>query len=360
MVLSILASVAALLLLIGLGVLIYRTTRTFDANPNHTYVIQSNGDIMGALREPVTLWNPSMSVLRDKDAPEISFPARRQKTDEIYMRSLVDRRTGRIALTVNTCTPRPFLSTTFDGHQLEITANVVFRLDAERIHIPSQLDNFGATLSDRIINLFDNEISKLRDEEVRAHQTEIEQKITRTLREIELNIDEELIAGMPLGIKVYEANFSFRDLVRDKERLADAAGTTAEGGVIGPIWMDPTRIDRLADTLASRPSEVRAAVMRMIELQTRQNIIETICKSGGLVAFTAKELGLNDIVGEDGPGGKQSLHVKDNSAASSATPTEEAEVNSEAGSHDQAVELDYYGRPKKAKAATPPATPVKG
>ena len=151
MVLSIVAGVVALLLLIGLGVLIYKSVRTFDANPNHTYVVQDKGEIAGALREPATLWNPSMSVLRDKDAPDITFPARRQKTGEIYMRSLVDKRTGRISLTVNTCTPPPFMSTTFDGHQLEITANVVFRLDIERIHIPSQLDNLYQREGLRII-----------------------------------------------------------------------------------------------------------------------------------------------------------------------------------------------------------------
>jgi hypothetical protein len=32
----------------------------------------------------------------------------------------------------------------------------------------------------------------------------------------------------------------------------------------------------------------------MMELQTRQNIVDMLCKSGGLVAFTAPELGLSE------------------------------------------------------------------
>lgn len=347
MVLSIVAGVAALLLLVGLIILIYRNVRTFDANPNHTFVVQSNGEIAGALREPATLWNPSMSVLRDKDAPDITFPSRRQKTGEIYTRSLVDKRTGRIALTVNTCTPHPFISTTLDGHQLEITANVVFRLDIERIHIPSQLDNFGATLADRIQNLFDNEISKLRDEEVRGRQTEIEHKITRTLREIEVNPDEELMAGMPLGIKIYEANFSFKDPMRQHE--IEAAGGEGGHSTAGPVWLEPTRIDRLADVLADRTPEVRDAVLRMVELQTRQNIVEVLCKSGGMVAFTAKELGLNDIVGDDGPGGKQSLHMTPRAQGAEAGASPEAPSEAEAAPGP--VQTDYYGRPIKPKPA---------
>jgi hypothetical protein len=35
-------------------------------------------------------------------------------------------------------------------------------------------------------------------------------------------------------------------------------------------------------------------LMRMLELQTRQNIVQMLCKSGGLVAFTAQELGLSE------------------------------------------------------------------
>ena len=35
-------------------------------------------------------------------------------------------------------------------------------------------------------------------------------------------------------------------------------------------------------------------LMRMLELQTRQNIVQMLCKSGGLVAFTASELGLSE------------------------------------------------------------------
>ena len=31
-----------------------------------------------------------------------------------------------------------------------------------------------------------------------------------------------------------------------------------------------------------------------MELQTRQNIVDMLCKSGGLVAFTASELGLSE------------------------------------------------------------------
>lgn len=357
MITTILVGVGALLLLILLIVLIYRSSRTFDASPNHTYVVQSEGEIAGALREPATLWDPKMSVLRDKNAPDIAFPAQRPQTGEYYMRSLVNKRTGRFSLTVNTCTPRPFRSMTLDRHTMEITANVVFRIDIERIHIPSQLENFGATLSNRIENLFDNEISKLRDEEVRGKQFEIETAVTRSLRDIEEQVDDdEMMAGMPLGIKVYEANFSFREVDLAAEAQIAASGDGSRPS--GPLWVDVTHIDRLADTLEHRTPEVRDAVMRLIELQTRQNVIELMCKSGGLVAFTAKELGLSDLAteiagdrnGHNRMQPRSTSHDEDDDVIISETETSQDASSSSAGS--QNVQRDYYGRPIPPQSET--------
>ncbi len=350
MVMTILVLIGAVLLLALLGVLVYRASRTFDANPNHTFVVQSEGEIVGALREPATLWDPKMSVLRDKDAPDITYPARRQSTGEFFTRALVNRRTGRISLTVNTCTPKPFRSLTLDRHQLEITANVVFRLDIERIHISSQLDNFGATFANRIENLFDNEITRCNDEDIRAQQTRIENAVTQALRDIEEDKKGDgMLNGMPLGIKIYEANFSFVEV--DTMAEAQAAQAGPDGRPIGPMWIDQQHIDKLADTLANRDPAVRESVMRMIELQTRQNMVEMLCKSGGLVAFTAKELGLNDALTgvKDERGGANKMSPSQASAESQSAPNIEDALDAMDGqatiNPNETVERDYYGRP---------------
>ena len=246
---------------------------------------------------------------------------------------------------MNTCTPPQFRTVTLDGHQYDITANVVFRLDIERIHIPSQLDNFGATLANRIVNLFDNEISALRDEELRGKQTEIEQRVTRALRQIEEADDGEMRLGMPLGIKVYEADFSFREFDPELE-LETANG---EGRPRGPLWVDVTRLDRLADSLDSRTPEVRDAVMRLVELQTRQNIVETLCKSGGLVAFTAKELGLNDLVSDDGAKQSNLMAARRDASVQNNPESIHATSESEIPLPPESVETDYYGRPIQSK-----------
>jgi hypothetical protein len=89
---------------------------------------------------------------------------------------------------------------------------------------------------------------------------------------------------MPLGIKVYEAMFSFER--PQKPINKDLAN--------GPMAYDNEHLDDLVDMLEKANPETVEILMRMLELQTRQNIVQMLCKSGGLVAFTAAELGLSE------------------------------------------------------------------
>ena len=91
----------------------------------------------------------------------------------------------------------------------------------------------------------------------------------------------------PLGIRVYEAIFSY-------ETVSATAG--AGLGDRGPMSYAKDDLDDLADMLEKADPKTLDVLMRMLELQTRQNIVELLCKSGGLVAFTAQELGLSERV----------------------------------------------------------------
>jgi hypothetical protein len=57
---------------------------------------------------------------------------------------------------------------------------------------------------------------------------------------------------------------------------------------------DNEHLDDLVDMLEKANPATVEVLMRMLELQTRQNIVQMLCKSGGLVAFTASELGLSE------------------------------------------------------------------
>jgi hypothetical protein len=281
--LEIAAIIGAVLVGLLLIFVVYRAARTYDAGAHATFITTKDGDFYGALRAPMTIWDPRIKVLREKHAPALNIMTT-DATGAYYEKPLVARRNGEISLRVHTCAPRPFHSTTTDKRQLIIKPKVAFQLDIDRIQIPTQMESFGTTLAARIENLFDNAVSEYEDQDVFKHQREIEQRVLRELQEIEFPADETRPSGMPLGIKVYEAMFSFER--PQKPINKDLAN--------GPMAYDNEHLDDLVDMLEKANPATVDTLMRMLELQTRQNIVQMLCKSGGLVAFTASELGLSE------------------------------------------------------------------
>ena len=283
--LEIVAIVGVVLLALILIFLIYRSVRSYDAGAHATFITSKGGEFYGAIRAPTTLWNPLVKVLKEKNAPAISVITLDASGTEYFEKSLVTRRTGEVSLRVHTCAPRPFVSRTSEKKQLRIKTRVAFQLDIERIQIPAQMEAFGATLGARIENLFDNAIGQYEDQEVFAKQSEIESAVLRQLQDIEFPPDPMHPTGMPLGIKVYEAMFSYEPI---------SATNSADGGLRGAMAYARDDLDDLADMLEKADPKTIEVIIRMMELQTKQNIVEMLCKSGGLVAFTAQELGLSE------------------------------------------------------------------
>ncbi|HVY87311.1 MAG TPA: hypothetical protein VG942_00480, partial [Hyphomonadaceae bacterium] len=61
--------VAAVLLAALLFFLVYRAARTYDAGAHATFITTKHGDFYGALRKPMTIWDPTIKVLRERHAP---------------------------------------------------------------------------------------------------------------------------------------------------------------------------------------------------------------------------------------------------------------------------------------------------
>jgi len=286
-IMEIVAIVGVVLLACLLIFVIYRAARTYDAGAHATFITTKGGEYYGALRAPITLWNPTVKVLRDKHAPDISFITSDATGSEYFEKTLVTRRTGEISLRVNTCAPRPFIARTIENRQLRVRTRVAFQLDIDRIQIPAQMQSFGALLGARIENLFDNAIGEYENQDLRARQGEIESKVLGQLQDIEYPPDPTHPTGMPLGIKVYEATFAY-------EPVSATLSGDGSAPIRGPMAYTTEDIDELSDMLEKANPATVETIMRMMELQTKQNIVEMLCKSGGLVAFTAQELGLSE------------------------------------------------------------------
>jgi len=349
--LEIAAIVGAVLFGLLLIFVVYRAARTYDAGAHATFITTKGGDFYGALRAPMTIWDPRIKVLREKNAPAINIMTT-DATGTYFEKSLVANRTGEISLRVHTCAPRPFHSTTTDKRQLVIKPKVAFQLDIDRIQIPTQMESFGTTLAARIENLFDNAISEYEDQDVFKHQREIEQRVLRELQDIEFPADETRPSGMPLGIKVYEAMFSFER--PQKPINKDLAN--------GPMAYDNEHLDDLVDMLEKANPATVETLMRMLELQTRQNIVQMLCKSGGLVAFTAQELGLSERVVERARFGANIMKPAEAPQVAMAAPAAPTVVETPvARAVDPATAYYGLGAPKgQPSAAEPsPADPSK-
>jgi hypothetical protein len=260
-----------------------------------------------------------------------------------FEKSLVNRRTGEISLRVHTCAPRPFLSTTTDKRQLLIKAKVAFNLDVDRIQIPAQMESFSTTLATRIENLFDNAISEFEDQDVFKHQHEIEKRVLMELQSIEEPPEGSQPLGMPLGLNVYEAMFSF-------ERPAKAINKDPSNG---PMAYDNEHLDDLVDMLEKANPATVEVLMRMLELQTKQNIVQMLCKSGGLVAFTASELGLSERTVERAHNGANIMKPADAPAIAAAPAPAAATESPVVRPVDPATAYYGLGAPKGQKPAEP-------
>ncbi len=336
---EIVAIIAVVLLALLFAFLIYKSVRTYDAGAHATFITAKGGEYYGALRAPITLWNPMVKVLKDKHAPAISIITLDPSGTEYFEKSLVTRRTGEVSLRVHVCAPRPFISRTSEKKQLRIKTRVAFQLDIERIQIPSQMEAFGATLGARIENLFDNAIGQYEDQEVFAKQSEIEASVLRQLQDIEFPPDPMHPAGMPLGIKVYEAIFSYEPV--------SSSGVTGDG-IRGPMAYAKDDLDDLADMLEKADPKTVEVIMRMMEMQTRQNIVELLCKSGGLVAFTAPELGLSERPIDRALSGINRMSpVVTEPAPSPAQPAGSADGSAAAAPVDPATAYYGLGAPKQ-------------
>lgn len=261
----------------------------------------------------------------------LSFPVYNRVLKQLSERELTNERGG-ISLRIHTTTPAPFPVITNDGHFVYVTASVSFAVERERAATLAKLADFGAQLERRIHSAFSSAIGALRDEEMRMSLGKIEAQVTDELEQMEKH--ERF--GVPLGIKIYEARFQYEDAdgragqnitVMDSSAGAETAAPPAKAdgqeaalpkpaaqvvtlqaspaastasGRPGAMQFAGTELDKLLDQFKGRSPEQIAALMQLMELQTRQNIVSMLAESRGVIVFSAKELGLdgNPVVEE--------------------------------------------------------------
>ncbi|MGE0742437.1 MAG: hypothetical protein AB7O98_13940 [Hyphomonadaceae bacterium] len=309
----VIASIAVIALVIAVA--IYLTFKFYSTTVDYTHWTQNDRGYRRTLTGRGFILDPEEFVVKGDHAPRIEFPAIDPATGGRKSMALMDRKSGRISLRPHICTPLPFRCHTADDHAIMAEARVQFKLDVKKMKfVHHWQDMFGAALEQRIQSALRAEVGQLEDQQLRKKLNDVEDGALRRLRFAEENGDEEHEDGYALGVKFIGVTFDYTPgdyapsqqaqmvMGGDAPMMAvaasgDGATPAAPVGVrhavrVGPMSLTPQQIDKLADQFETKTPHSTAALLTLMEMQTRQNIAEALAGSGQLVVVTPQDLGL--------------------------------------------------------------------
>lgn len=318
-------SVLVALFVIGVAVaaLIHRSRGPFIlSGDDETYLVRNPDGRIQALASDMKIRFGDPRIVQFQRRQHLRFPVYDPRFNSLAHDHLVTE-SGAISLRIHTTTPFPFTAVTNDGHEVTVTSSVSFCVNRDRVTDLARLGDFGDQFERRIRSAFSGAIGRRKDEQLRESHHEIEREVTEELAGMETGSGD---LGVPLGVSVFEARFSYRDgstlpsevMVASRSLMSDEADASTDGtdaateprrlalapaaepvdlgsrGTETPGAMQflGTELDKLLDQFRDRSPEQISALLSLMEMQTRQNIVSMLAKSGGLVVFSAKELGL--------------------------------------------------------------------
>lgn len=304
---QILQLIGAVLLVLVLAYLVWKF---YSTRADFTYMTHNDQGFKRALRGRGFIIDPEEFVVRGDSAPRIEFVALDPATGERKLQPLLNRNTGAINLRPQYCVPLPFTAVTADNHTVVVEARVQFSLSRERMFFVYHVQDFGLALETRIQSAVRAEVGRRQDQDLRAALHEVEEYAISRLRKAETDGDETHEPGMALGVNFHTMSFTFT--APDEFGAAHpggvgvAPGGVSEAGAVsaggasvlrtamrgGPLSLRPQQMDQLADVFRHQTAESGAAILAMLEMQTRQNIAEALASSGQLIVVTPQELGL--------------------------------------------------------------------
>jgi len=296
--------IAAVVGVLLLAALLFIFTRYYEARYDRTYMTHNERGFSRALEGKVVLWDIEEAVVKGPEAPQIEFVALDPATGGRRMTRLLDQKTGSINLRPQYCAPLPFEAMTADAHKVIVEARVQFSLNRKLLKHVYEIQEFSLALETRIQSAFRSEVGKRNDEALRMSLHDVERAVIEHLRRAEEEGDESGEPGMALGVNFHTANFTYTQPDEfGSIGLPTAAGgaATPQGAIdnaraaaraLGVLALRPQQLDQLADVFAKRDPASTAAMLTMLEMQTRQNIAEALAASGQLVVVTPQELGL--------------------------------------------------------------------
>ncbi|HVV32461.1 MAG TPA: hypothetical protein VHC73_04460 [Vitreimonas sp.] len=298
--------VGAIVLVLLIAVMAYISTRYYEGRYDRTYMTQDERGFRRGLKGKTVLWDVEESIVRGPTAPRLEYVALDPATGGRRTVALMDAKTGSINLRPQFAAPLPFETVTADDHKVMVDARVQFSINRDLLKHVYEVQDLSQALDMRVHSAFRAEIGKLKDEELRASIAEVERGVVARLRQLEEEGDEKGEKGMALGINFHTASFSFveqDEFAVSIPGLAPGVAPTPEQAAAidrarqsaraqGVLSLRPQQLDQIADVFKDRDAAGTAALLAMLEMQTRQNIAEALAAAGQLVVVTPNDIGL--------------------------------------------------------------------
>jgi hypothetical protein len=292
-----------------IAVLYYISTRYYEGRYDRTYMTQDERGFRRALKGATVLWDFEESIVKGPDAPRIEFVAIDPATGGRRTVQLLDPKTGSLSLRPQYCVPLPFEAVTADDHKVVVEGRVQFSLNRDLLKHVYEIQEFSLALETRIQSAYRSEVGRRNDEVLRASIGDVERGVIEQLRTAESEGDEKGERGMALGVNFHTASFTFRQ----PDEFAGSLAALGSGGATTPEAMEkaraiaraqgvlalrPQQLDQIADVFNKRDASSTAALLALLEMQTRQNIAEALASSGQLIVVTPQELGLVGVTAQ--------------------------------------------------------------
>ncbi len=295
----------AVVIVLAVALMAYIATRYYEGRYDRTYMTQDERGFRRGLKGKTILWDVEESIVKGPDAPRVEFVALDSSTGGRRLVRLLDPKTGSLSLRPQYCAPLPFEAITADDHKVTVDARVQFSINRNLLKHVYEIQEFAPALETRIQSAYRAEVGKRKDEVLRAEIHEVERAVIEQLRQEEADGDEKGEPGMALGVNFHTASFTFTQpdefavamglpagAPATPEQIAALEKARAAARSQGVLALRPQQLDQIADVFVNRDPASTAAIMTMLEMQTRQNIAEALAQSGQLVVVTPQELGL--------------------------------------------------------------------
>lgn len=338
--------VGALVVVLLVALLAYISTRYYEGRYDRTYMTQDERGFRRGLKGKTILWDVEESIVKGPDAPRIEFVAVDPATGGRRTVRLLDPKTGSLSLRPQYCAPLPFEAVTADSHKVVVEARVQFSINRDLLKHVYEIQEFALALETRIQSAYRSEVGKRKDEVLRAEIHAVERNVIDQLRTAEAEGDEKGEPGMALGVNFHTASFTFTQPDEFATTLGLPAGTATTPEQIaalekaravarsqGVLALRPQQLDQIADVFNGRDASSTAAIMAMLEMQTRQNIAEALASSGQLVVVTPQELGLVGLMAQRDAAARRTLQA--------AEPANPATTNGGARTSTSSPEARY-------------------